>query len=96
MSKKRTREVALMRREDLKIMNLDTQEQIDRLRDLLAKVVGAEFVGADLASQVVEFDIYQDLDDLTITDIQCMLREEGFEAGEIVEGQTCTLRLTKK
>jgi hypothetical protein len=38
----------------------------------------------------------EDFDDLTLTDVQCRLRDAGFEAGEVVEGQTCTLRLRSK
>ncbi len=84
-----------MRHEDLKIRNLETQEQLERVKAILGGITGTVFVGADLETQVVEFDMSQDLDDLTITDIQCRLRDAGFEAGEIVEGQTCTVRFTK-
>ena len=80
-----------MRREDLKISNLETQEQVEQLRSIICGITGARFVGADLANQIVEFDMFQDFDNLNLTTIQCQLREHGFEAGE-VEGGTCTLR----
>lgn len=85
-----------MRHEDLKIINLQTEEQVERLKDLLCDITGVRFVKADLDAQIVEFDMFQDFDDLTLTDIQCRLRDAGFEAGEVVEGQTCTLRLSGK
>lgn len=85
-----------MRRVELKIINLGTLEQVEQLKDLVCDITGAVFVGADLESQIVEFDMFQDLDDLTLTDIQCSLRDAGFEAGEVVEGSTCTLRLTRR
>ena len=85
-----------MRREELKIINLATPEQVEQLKALICDITGAVFVGADLESQIVEFDMIQDLDDLTLTDIQCRLRDAGFEAGEVGEGSTCTLRLTQR
>ena len=85
-----------MRREELKIINLSTPEQVAQLKDLICDITGAVFVGADLESQVVEFDMVQDFDDLTLTDIQCRLRDAGFEAGEVIEGSTCTVRLTRR
>lgn len=85
-----------MRREELKIINLTTPEQVERLKELICDITGAVFVGADLDKQIVEFDLFQDLDDLTLTDIQCRLRDAGFEAGEVVEGSTCTLRLSSR
>lgn len=84
-----------MRHEDLKISNLETEEQVERLKAAIDGVTGAVFVGADLEARLVEFDMSQDLDDLTITDIQCRLRDAGFEAGDVVEGQTCTLRFRR-
>lgn len=84
-----------MRHEDLKIANLETEEQVERLKAAIDGVTGAVFVGADLEARLVEFDMSQDLDDLTITDIQCRLREAGFEAGDVVEGQTCTVRFRR-
>lgn len=80
-----------MRREDLKIANLETPEQVEELRRIICGITGARFIGADLESQVVEFDMYQDFDNLNLTTIQCQLREHGFQAGEI-GGGTCTLR----
>lgn len=81
-----------MRHEDLKISNLTTPEQVDEIRALICGITGARFVSADLQTRTVEFDMFQDFDDLSLTDIQCKLREHGFEAGEVIEGQTCTLR----
>lgn len=83
-----------MRHEDLKIRNLETREQLERVKAVLADITGTVFVGADLEAQLVEFDMAQDLDDLTLTDVQCRLRDAGFDAGDIVEGQTCTVRFT--
>ena len=60
-----------MRREELKIINLSTPEQLEQLKELICDITGAVFVGADLESQIVEFDMFQDLDDLALTDIQC-------------------------
>jgi|GEM_PF-2210727 len=85
-----------MRREELKIINLSRPEQVDQLKELICGITGAVFVGADLESQIVEFDMFQDLNDLALTDIQCQLRDAGFEAGEVVDGSTCTLRLTQR
>jgi hypothetical protein len=79
---------------DLSITNLETEEQLRELRDVMSVITGVEFVAADLDSQMVEFSMAEDLDD--ITDIQCALRDAGFEAGEVVEGQTCTLRLVAR
>ncbi|GAB4255062.1 MAG: hypothetical protein Kow00129_15990 [Thermoleophilia bacterium] len=81
-----------MRHEDLKISNLETEEQVQQIRDIICGITGARFVSADLEDQIIEFDMFQDFDHLDITTIQCTLREHGFEAGEVVEGQTCTLR----
>ena len=81
-----------MRHEDLKIANLTTEEQVQQVRHIICGITGAQFVSADLEKQVVEFDMFQDFDHLNLTDIQCELREHGFEAGEVVEGQTCNLR----
>jgi hypothetical protein len=80
-----------MRRQDLKIANLETEEQVEKLRDIICGITGARFLGADLDAKVIEFDMYQDFDNLNLTTIQCELREHGFEAGE-VEAGTCTLR----
>jgi hypothetical protein len=80
-----------MRRQELKIANLQSEEQVQQLRDIICGITGARFLSADLAGQVVEFDMYQDFDHLNLTTIQCELREHGFEAGE-VEAGTCTLR----
>jgi hypothetical protein len=85
-----------MRIEDLKIVNLTTQEQVDQVRRLLDGITGVEFSGADLEKHIIEFTIAEDLDDLTLTDIQCRLRDAGLEAGEVVEGETCTLRLRSR
>lgn len=81
-----------VRHADLKIANLTTEEQVQQLRKIICGITGAQFVGADLKSQTIEFDIFQDFDHLNLTDIQCTLREHGFEAGEVVEGQTCNMR----
>jgi hypothetical protein len=81
---------------DLSITNLETEEQLRELRDVMSVITGVEFVAADLDSQMVEFSMAEDLDDITLTDIQCALRDAGFEAGEVVEGQTCTLRLVAR
>jgi hypothetical protein len=80
-----------MRHEDLKIANLVNPEQVEEVRKIICGITGARFVSADLERQLVEFDLFQDFDHLTLTDVQCELREHGFEAGE-VEGNTCTLR----
>jgi len=82
-----------VRHEDLKIINLQSGEDVQRLKDLLCDITGVRFVSADLDAQIVEFDMFQDFDDLTLTDIQCRLRDAGFDAGTVVEGETCTLRL---
>lgn len=81
-----------MRHEDLKISNLTDEAQVEQLKDIICGITGAQFISADLDRQVVEFDLYQDFDNLDLTTVQCTLREHGFEAGEVVEGQTCTLR----
>ncbi len=85
-----------MRREDLRIANLETSDQIEQVKDIICDITGAVFVGADLENRIVEFDMFQDLDDLTVTDIQCRLRDAGFDAGEVVEGVTCRLRFNRK
>lgn len=85
-----------MRREDLRIVNLETEAQVEQVKDLICGITGAVFVGADLENQIVEFDLFQDLDDLTLTDVQCRLRDAGFEAGAVVEGQTCRVRFNRK
>ena len=82
-----------MRREDLIISNLNNTEQVEEIKKIVCSITGARFAGADLASGLVEFDLYQDFDNLDLTDVQCRLREYGFEAGQVNEG-TCTLRFT--
>jgi hypothetical protein len=84
-----------MRTEDLKIANLTSEEQVDEIRDIICDITGALFVGADLSRQIVEFDLVEDLDDLDLTTVQCELRARGYEAGEVVEGQTCSVRFRR-
>ena len=81
-----------MRHEDLKISNLETPEQVEEIKNIICGITGARFVEADLEAQVVEFDMFQDFDNLDLTAIQCTLREHGYEAGEVVAGQTCRVR----
>jgi len=81
-----------MRHEDLKISNLETPEQVEEIKNIICGITGARFVEADLEAQVVEFDMFQDFDNLDLTAIQCTLREHGYEAGEVVPGQTCRIR----
>jgi hypothetical protein len=84
-----------MRTEDLKIANLTSQEQVEQLKGIICDITGARFVGADLSQQIIEFDMVEDLDDLDLTTVQCELRAHGFEAGEVVEGQTCSVRFRR-
>lgn len=85
-----------MRVDDLRIRNLKTSEQLEEVKKTISGITGAIFVGADLDQQVVEFGLQEDLDDLTLTDVQCALRDKGFDAGEAVEGQTCVVRFKKQ
>lgn len=84
-----------MRIDDLKVSNLTTPEQVEQIRDVISGITGAEFVSADLAKQLIVFDIQQDLEDLDLTVVQCTLREHGFEAGEVIEGETCRIRFQR-
>jgi hypothetical protein len=84
-----------MRVDDLKIGNLTTTEQLEVVREIIDDITGAKLLGADLENGLIEFEIQEDLDDLDLTTVQCALRERGFDAGEIVEGQTCKLRFRR-
>ncbi len=83
-----------MRHEQLLISNLATAEQVEQVKEIVCGMTGAVFVQADLPEQTIDFDLAQDLDDLTLSDVQCRLHEAGFDAGEVIEGQTCRLRFT--
>ena len=84
-----------MREGSLKIANLTRVEQVDQVKDIICGITGARFIQADLDDQVIDFDLVEDLDDLTLTTLQCDLRDAGFEAGE-VEGSTCAVRFRRK
>ena len=84
-----------MRRDDLRVSNLDSPEQIEEIREVISGITGAEFVEADMANQLIVFEIQEDLDDVDLTRVQCALRERGFEAGEVIEGETCRVRFRK-
>jgi len=81
-----------VRQDSLTIANLTSVEQVDRIREIICGTTGARFIQADLDDQTIDFELVEDLDDLTLTTIQCDLRENGFEAGEVVEGSTCAIR----
>jgi hypothetical protein len=85
-----------VREDSLKIANLTSVEQVDQVKDIICGITGARFIQADLDDQIIDFELVEDLDDLTLTTIQCDLRDNGFEAGEVVEGSTCTVRFRSK
>ncbi|NLE73889.1 MAG: hypothetical protein GX604_04570 [Actinobacteria bacterium] len=85
-----------MRVDDLHITNLSTQAEVEQVKEIITGITGAVFLRADLESQTVDFGLEEDLDDLTLTDVQCALREQGFEAGDVIEGVTCRVRFKKR
>jgi hypothetical protein len=85
-----------MRVDDLIVGNLTTPEQVEEIREVISEITGAEFVEADVAKHLIVFEIQEDLDDLDITTVLCALREHGFDAGEVIEGQTCRVRFHKR
>jgi copper chaperone CopZ len=85
-----------MRVVELTVSNLSSEEQVAKVREIIEGITGAVFERADLKTQEIEFGLKEDLDDLTITDVQCALRDAGFEAGEVVPGVTCNVRLSRK
>jgi hypothetical protein len=85
-----------VREDSLKITNLTSVEQVDQVKGIICGITGARFIQADLDEQIIDFELVEDLDDLTLTTIQCDLREHGFDAGEVVEGSTCAVRFRSK
>ena len=81
-----------MRQDSLRVANLTSVEQVDQIKDIICDITGARFIQADLDDQIIDFELVEDLDDLTLTTIQCDLRDKGFEAGEVTEGSTCAIR----
>jgi hypothetical protein len=85
-----------MRIDDLIVSNLTSPEQVELIREVISDITGAQLVEADLDTRVIVFAIQEDLDDVDLTTVQCALREHGFEAGEVIEGQTCRVRFQKR